>query len=256
MSSIPPSLQLVLQPSPRLRSIFRCAGQRSLVLGAALLLGSTLGVVATANTPPTWTNVSLSASVIDEGQEVSVAGAFTDPDDTDSHSIQIDWREPGTDQQKIDLPPGQTSFQVTHRFKDNRNLVPVRVTVIDHQPGVEPNDNTSGIGYDTEELPLTVQNVAPSFAKAIEVKKFALQPGKVVLEGNVVDPGTDTLEVSAAWGSSQQFPTLGIAPCSLVKGHFRCENTYPSTPRTYNVTVRVHDEDGGEKSQGVRVEIP
>ena len=232
------------------------SSRSSLILGALLLAGSTLGVIATTNTSPTITNLSLSASVIDEGQEVTVTGAFTDPDDTDTHTVQLDWREPNLDQQKVVLAPGQKSFQVTHKFKDNQYPSPIRVSIIDHQPGVDPNDNTGGVGADWEYLPLTVNNVAPTFAKGVEVKKFALQPGKVVIEGNVVDPGADTLQVTAAWGSSQQFPGLGSSPCSLVKGHFRCEYTYPSTPRTYTATVRVQDEDGGHNTHNLRIQIP
>src|SRR5215213_2233302 len=56
------------------------AGRRSLALGTALVLGSTLTVLATANTPPTITNASLSQSVINEGGSVTLTGAFTDPD--------------------------------------------------------------------------------------------------------------------------------------------------------------------------------
>jgi hypothetical protein len=41
-----------------------------------------------------------------------------------------------------------------------------------------------------------------------------------------------------------------------VKGHFRCEHTYPSTPHTYTATVRVQDEDGGHNTQNLRIQIP
>jgi hypothetical protein len=234
----------------------RRVGRSSLVLGAALLVGSALSVVATGNTPPTITNVGLSSAVANEGEQLTLTGSFTDPDAGDSHTVQIDWHVPGEPQQKIELAPGQTSFQTSRKFMDDRAPQQVRVSVLDHQLVGNPNDNAEGNGYDTEYLTLEVKNVAPSFAKGIEVKRFVGQPGKVAIEGTVADPGADTLEVTVTWDGVQQIPLRGSTPCQIVKRQFRCEHTYPAAPHQYNVTLRVRDDDGGQQSTGVRVQIP
>src|SRR5688500_2802620 len=56
------------------------SGRRSAVLGTILLIGSTVSVVATANTPPVITSLTVTPSVLNEGQAVTLTGAFTDPD--------------------------------------------------------------------------------------------------------------------------------------------------------------------------------
>ncbi len=263
MRRFPLSVQHTLHQSRRLRSVIGCAGQRSLVLGAALLLGSTLTVAATANTTPTLTNLTLSKATVGEGEAFTINGTIVDPDPGEVHTLYIYPGRPTFEMVKVELPAGQLSFQVPYTYPDDRGEnapdgnIPtardIKVWVSDDNP---PNDNDEEAGETYQLLTIGVNNVAPSFAKGVEVKKFALQPGKVAIEGTVVDPGTDTLEVSADWGSSQQLPRLAPSPCSTTKNHFRCEHTYSATPRTYTVTLRVQDDDGGHTTQGVRVQIP
>jgi hypothetical protein len=67
------------------------AGRGSLALGTALVLGSTLTVLATTNTPPTITSMNLSNSTVNEGGNLTVSGTLSDPDVMDAHSALIFW---------------------------------------------------------------------------------------------------------------------------------------------------------------------
>jgi hypothetical protein len=90
------------------------AGRRSLALGTVLVLGSALTVLATTNTPPTITSLNLSSPSVDEGGNITISGAFTDPDATDTHSALIFW--PDSTKQKVEIPAGQMTFTATHKL--------------------------------------------------------------------------------------------------------------------------------------------
>jgi hypothetical protein len=232
------------------------AGRRSLALGTVLVLGPTLTVLATANTPPTISNVSLSQSMINEGGSVTMTGAFTDPDAADSHTALIFWND-GT-KQKVQIPVGQTTFQATHAFADDSSDTSVRVEVRDRQLPSGSNDNSEGLGMDAESLPLEIKNVAPTFAQNVTVAKAPATPGKVIVSGDLVDPGADTLAVFANWNTA--VPTVGNGqPCTVSQHHFQCEHTYPVPAigsKTYSIKLTVRDDDGGWTATTKSVQIP
>jgi hypothetical protein len=267
MPSIPPSsLQLALQQSPRLRSIFRCSGQRSLVLGAALLLGSTLTVAATANTTPTLTNVTLSKSIVDEGESFTISGTIVDPDPGEIHTLYIYPGRPSFDQVKVELPAGQLSFQVPYTYTDDRGQnapdgnIPIsreiKVWVSDDNP---PNDNDEEAGETNQILTIGVRNVAPVInSHTLNVTKAGGKSGVVVVEGQYTEPGLDTVQVSANWGDGLVGAGKLLPACD-VNHHtktFRCEHTYkPGPAKTYQITLRARDDDGGEDTATTSVQI-
>src|SRR5688572_2465200 len=96
----------------RLTVVAARSANKTAVLSLMLLAASSVSVWATANTPPSNLTLSLSQSVINEGQSVTLTGSFTDPDATDLHSVNINWKD-GKPQQKVQLPAGQLTFSVT-----------------------------------------------------------------------------------------------------------------------------------------------
>jgi len=233
------------------------AGRRSVALGAILLAASTATVLATANTPPHFTSLTVSPSVLNEGQSVVLNGAFTDPDTTDAHSMLVYWDGGDSNfKQKVQLPPGQLSFQVHHTYTDNVASPTIKVVLIDRQHPIDANDNTDGIGGgETKFVPIQVKNVAPRFVDSSIVG--SANAGGVVVEGDFTDPGADAIQLTAKIGlpinPAGQIPMA----CTLGKGerHFRCEYSQQASfaAKTYNINLLVKDDDGGQDTHTMSV---
>jgi hypothetical protein len=226
-----------------------------------LLAASSATVLATANTPPQITSLHASPPVTEEGQTVTLTGAFADPDTTDYHSVRIRWND-GSPTQQVPLQPGVTSFEVSHVYGDNIETTQhvINVSVLDRQAPHGTNDNTGGGGTsgDFEDVQIRVANVTPRFLdSSITVTKKA--GPLVVVEGDFVDPGTlDTHKVIATWGDPS---SPGATDCTLQgKGsrHFTCEHTYRASiqPKTYSIGLTVKDDDGGLDQHKTTVRFP
>lgn len=240
------------------------AGRRSTALGALLLAASTATVLATANTPPEIISATVTPSTFKEGDTVTLFATFTDADAADLHTVRIRWHD-GSPTEQIQLPAGQTSFEVKHTYRDDQSKYSgqnfVRFTVYDRQtlPG-SPNDNGSGAGEDLASVPTTASNVAPSFVdRGITVTKKG--GGQVVIEGDIVEPGSaDQLQLTATWGDPS---APGETACSLSEGkgatrHFTCEHAYRPNlqAKTYRVGLTVKDDDGGLDQYQTTVRLP
>ena len=151
-------LATVCQTLDRTRRLLVSASRRGrwpLLFGTLLLAASTASVLATANTPPTITSATVSPTVLNEGQTATLTVTFTDPDPGDSHTVRMKWHDMRDDQpltEVIQLPAGQFSFTLTHKFGDSvsgPSFSQLQVTVYDRQtrPG-SPNDNSDGAGQD------------------------------------------------------------------------------------------------------------
>jgi hypothetical protein len=236
------------------------SGPRALVLGALLVGASTATVLGTDNSAPELASVRLSAATAREGQTVNVIVAVGDADPDDSHTLLLYWEGGDSDnKQKVQLPAGQWLYEGSHTYADEVPTDHFKVVVYDHQLPVGANDNTTGgAKYDTQFVRFSVENVAPAFAtSSVTVTK----PGarRVVVEGDVTDPGTaDTVAVSAAWGvQAPNAPT----DCQMSNNsrHFRCEHTYPTLfgiSRSYVIDLTAVDNDGGRGTHRTSVRIP
>jgi hypothetical protein len=231
------------------------------ILGALLLAASSASVMATQNTAPEFSGIRQSDRSITEGQTVSLAGIFTDPDQSDTHTLLVYWDGgDSNEKEKVQIPAGQRSFELQHKYPDNFEPQPIKLVIFDHTLPEGTNDNTTGIAHDTEFLPFEVRNVDPRFVQnSITVDKSA-KP-KVVVEGDFLDPSAaDKMQVFATW-SDQSAPET--TQCSLSNGdrHFRCEHTYPRNyafgiKRTYTVNLIVKDDEGGWSQQETKVTLP
>ena len=232
-----------------------------LALGVVLLAASTASVLA-ANAPPELHNVRLSDRSPLEGQTVSVSGSVTDGNPEDVHIVMIFWyggdtqgNEAQTD--RIRLAPAESVFNASHVYADNLPGSGFEVRVYDFE--TPHSDNTDGgRRWDSEWFPFEVRNAPPTFVEG-SVKVQKSDGRKVIVEGDLVDPGSaDKVSVEAAWG---QGPGTAPSACSMSNGdrHFRCEHVYPSAfgiPRTYHIGLRAIDDDGGMANHQTRVRLP
>jgi hypothetical protein len=177
--------------------------------------------------------------------------------------VRLRWF-PGVRSQQVDLPQGQTSLQISHTYPDDNDRFEqskqVAISVLDRvsPPGTNPNDNTGGgLGNAFKNLPLQVVNVAPSFVdRGITVTKKSNT--QVVVEGDVVDPGSaDQIQVTATWGDPI---APGATACSIGRDgrHFVCEHTYRANvqAKTYPIHLTVKDDDGGIDQYQTTVRLP
>jgi len=234
-------------------------GRRSVVLGAVLLIGSAVTALGTANTDPQFTSLTASASIIDEGQTIVLRGTFTDPDTADAHGAHIHWNGANDNtNEKLLLPPGQLSFEVSHRYVDDLPPTTIKVWLFDRQLPIHTNDNTNGpfgtdVGFTST---IQVRNVAPRFVDA-SIVGTATASG-VVVEGDFTEPGADTIQLTGAIGSPIYPPNQLQMTCAISgKGelHFRCQ--YAQQPnaqaRTYDVHLKLRDDDGGQDTHDIIV---
>jgi len=258
----------VVSRARRIRALSGRTSRRSLALGSVLLAVSAVTVWATTNSPPHITSATLTPSHIQEGQTVTLAVTFTDPDVTDRHTAIIGWRD-RMPFQRVQIPAGQSSFSVQHTYQDNLfdpSETSIGFEVQDHQLPEGTNDNTDGKGQDGASVPIVVDNVAPTFGPDLTVTGPTAQSGLVVIQGSLIDPGTaDTLQVVANWGDSRQppFPPDGQptgTPCLVDRNrHFICQRTFtltPFHPRADTIALAVLDDDGGHSFFRRTIQIP
>lgn len=165
-----------------------------------------------------------------EGDEYTLGGTFSDPLVGTSHSIVIDWGD-GTSTTLGPSHIGAGSFEVTHIFADDSNLVTAKI--------VETLDPETVVALDTAAA--TIDNVAP-VADPIVAPLLAVRGHSVSFAGSFSDAGIlDTHLVAWDFGDGTQIP---FQP-STNPGALNPSHTYSSLgARTVTMTVR--DDDLGQ----------
>jgi subtilase family serine protease/PKD repeat protein len=154
------------------------------------------------------------------GALVSFQGAFTPVDALSSHTIRWDFGDGGTSEGVLDP---------SHAYADN-GLYPVTLSVTDDR-GVTGGDVLS----------VFVSNVAPVVEAGADV---SVDVGVAVpLSGSFLDPGAaDTHE--ARWDFGDGGGSDGLAALHAY-----------GTPGIYTASLLVRDDDGGEGTDSLRVEV-
>lgn len=244
-------------------------GSRSLMIGALLLTTtSAASVVATTNSPPVFTSLALSKSTVYEGESVTLTGAFTDPNPTDRHSVLIYWHGGDTEEaqqfkQKIQLPAGQSTFQVSHTYADVVPIPSIKVIVFDHTYPPDMTDNTTGMAWDAEVLPFQLVDAKAQFIpSSIKVTRDHRSSARADTETRVIIDGElsprealEPVQVTASWNGAASTQE----PCSMTASSrtFACEHTYtsPSGIKGYPVTLRVQDDEGNQAAHQLSVRV-
>jgi hypothetical protein len=186
-------------------------------------------VINPVNDPPVinGSDLSLTATTIDEGGSVGLSGSFTDVDAGKTHTVVINWGD-GSGNTTIKLATDVTAFgPVSHSYADNGSFG-VSVTVTDSF-GASASAGTN----------VTVNNVAPTAAVSGPSVAF---PGQTrTFTFSATDPSTvDTLAgltYTVNWGDGSSQTVSDGSSLSL-------DHIYSSTAN-FTVQVTATDKDGG-----------
>jgi len=203
-----------------------------------------------ANTAPVLENLSIS-SPVNEGEMATLTGRIKDPDQGDSFTIGVEWKDiAGV--QWFEFPAGTTTFEVTHAFSDDR---PDNTSSDNYTVNVRVDDHRFGIG--TGSVVATVKNVNPM------ITNLTFGPSSVVLGSPVnlafsvedvaqrtLDPAEEGLKLFLDWGDDGQTETITVIPVSLITG----THTYAAVG-SYTITLKATDNDLGETVLTLGVEV-
>ena len=207
---------------------------------------------------------------VDEHQEVTLRGSFSEPGVLDTHVVTVNWGD--GDEETIDLTLGDLQFTATHRYLDDGptpgGTVPPSAT-FDYQIEVTVEDDDTGIG--TATTTATVDNVAPTLR---DLATVAINENEITtLTGEIVDPGTlDTFVLQLNWNDQtavQSIP-LGTDPIDAegitwdpdtrrfaVKHQYLDDGLTPggSPLFDYRINLTVTDDDTGTSSSTETVRV-
>jgi hypothetical protein len=194
-------------------------------------------------------NLSLSASAVNQGDTVTLTGTFSQPGDPDGHTVTIDWGD-GTANTQLQLAPGVFTFNATHQYLN------------------EPPTGTSF------KITATVANSAGDMAKAsisitvndvppvIPVGGLQLNSTAVVgipfsLAGTFIDPDmSNPHQVVINWGDGSSPTSFTVGAGVFTFGpvsHTYQTSSPPDSPFTIQVTIS--DEDKVSTSASARVTV-
>lgn len=221
------------------------------------------GTQRVTNVAPVITSVTIGPGTsIDEGEEVTVQGMFTDQGPRDTFVIRIDWGD-GSAATLINhtaLNGTEGTFSATHKYADDHpstgtpsDVLPIRITVTDDDSGA-----------DDEVREQTVVNIGPQL-QGVALSKAQIDEGEAVtLTGTIIDPGTkDTFTLVIDWGDGKPEQRVALGPFVSGSGEFSVEHTYedddPETATPFDllaVKVRIEDDDTGadEEEHTLRVD--
>ncbi|MCL4876277.1 MAG: DUF11 domain-containing protein [Anaerolineae bacterium] len=212
------------------------------------------GTVTVNNVAPTLSNVAVTTPV-DEGGVATLTGDITDPGTADTFTLTINWGDGGPDE-IVNLPAGSTTFNVTHTYIDDH---PTTGTISDNfniSVSIEDDDT----GSDTDAVPLTVNNAAPTLTVVGNQVADTDVPLTLTDIGTFTDPGSganETFTYTIDWGDSTPVDT-GTATIDTnttsITGSFDGTHTYTATG-TFTVTVTVSDDDGESDTQTFQVAV-
>ncbi len=195
------------------------------------------GGVSVTTTTVTVNNVAPTANAganqtANEGDTLSFAGSFTDPGWLDTHTILWDFGDGNS---------ATGTLTPTHAYGDN-GVYTVILTV---------TDDDGGVG--TDDLTVTVENVAPQLAGVTITPTVIDENGTATLSGSIIDPGTrDTFTLVVDWGDGppEEF-AYGPDTTSFSETHLYLDdgpNPGESPSFVYFVGVTIFDDDGGSST--------
>ena len=176
-------------------------------------------------------------AAIDENDTATLSGTIVDPGTLDALTLEVDWGD-GQIEPFI-YPAGTTTFSETHQYLDDPADEAPQYTI-----GLTITDDDTGSSIAAAAV--TVNNVSPG----VDIKGVPAQPTEgtpIVLSTPVFDPGSlDTHDISwLARKDGVEFAS-GDAPFFTFT---------PDDNGTYEVTLRVTDDDGGVGADSASIEV-
>lgn len=204
------------------------------------------------------------APTIDEGDSVTVTASFTDPGRLDAHTVTIDWGDGHFDQTVLNPSTGTRTFTATSTYGDNGTF-PILVSVTDDDLGVgEGGESVEVNNVDPSAVideTAAVMLDGPDDDAVLDTPTFVTRAGaSTPFSARSLDPGSDDLRFLWDWDKSDRFDSSTTSSTDRVNppadDPFPSPSLQPrdvtssvahawSQPCTYEVTVRVTDDDAG-----------
>lgn len=210
---------------------------------------TTSTTILVKNVAPTIDSLTIT-SPIDENGTATLTGTYSDPGSLDTHTLDIDWDGNGTFDQSVTVTGG--TFSVSRQYLDDN---PTGTVADGFNVNVRLRDDDGGqaVGAAT----LIVRNVAPTITD-IKITTPIVENETATLTGTYSDPGTrDTHVLDIDWDGDGTFDeTVTVSGGSFsVSRQFLDDNPTGTTSDTFNVNVRLRDDDGGQTVASVALTI-
>jgi hypothetical protein len=189
-------------------------------------------------------------AIISENGTATLTGTYTDAGTQDTHQLDIDWDGNGVFEQTVIVTGG--AFTVTRQFLDDN---PTGTSSDTHNVNVRLRDDDGGVT--TASLPLTVRNVAPTLAD-VTVTSPVVENGTATLTGTYADVGTqDTHQLDIDWDGDGTFDqTVTVTGGNFSVPHqYLDDNPTGTASDTFNINIRLRDDDGGQASATTPITI-
>ena len=190
------------------------------------------------NVSPAITALAVTSPVVENGT-ATLTGTYTDAGTQDTHTLDIDWDGDGTFDETVSVSGG--SFSVSRQFLDDD---PTGTTSDTFNVNVRLRDDDGGTTVAA--VVLTIENANP----IVVLNPLATinENGTAVLSGTYTDVGTlDTHELDVDWDGDGTFDqTVAVTGGAFtVTRQFLDDNPSSTASDTFNVSVRLRDDDGG-----------
>jgi len=193
------------------------------------------------NHSPVLSNIVVS-SPLNEGDTATLTGEITDPDETDTFTLDINWGDGQSE--SFNYPEGTHTFELTHRYLDDP---PAGAPFGDDYLITVTASNDHRAGIDSRGLLVTVNNLNP-----IIIDSIVTPPGHAIVVGGTIilflnytdqgyhgSPGDEDLRAFIQWGDGQGVVIATGRPEAITLTH-----QYTAVGN-YSILIEVSDNDGG-----------
>jgi len=204
------------------------------------------------NVAPKINGITLSSTVINENDTITLTGSFIDPGIPDTHTVTINWGDGTTSNIPVDQDRLNRSFQLSHQYLDDSpsgtpsDLLPITVTVTD-----------SDGGSDQASTAIRVNNIAPvitSFTSNANFADRARINKPVNINATFTDIGTlDTHRAFVDWGDGTPTQEVNILQ-SRGYGTVQGSHIY-AKGGAFKMKLTLLDDDTGEDDAFTRAII-
>ena len=207
-------------------------------------VGTASQTIGVTNVSPVLSNLSGSATSVNEASNFTLSGDLTDPGSADTFELTIDWGD-GSTPALASLPTGTTSFSFDHTYADDdptgtaSDTYAIDLSVADDDGG----EATGASSVVVDNLPPAVTISAPENGTLYAINT-AVNPSASMSDASALD--TLTCSVDWADGSSVS-PTLSGGVCSA-------SHVY-NAAGVYIIEMTGADDDTGATTDSVMVVV-